>query len=143
MRRPVLFRAGSAAVLIALAFTITACASGAGSDATGIDPGSANDATQEEVVEILDEAVSGTGEERAFGASDDIVIQAVETTFEKNNARAEWSGSTLRVTMDGAVDAPTASIPCLAIESLLADGEDVILVLDDGELVCADRPGAS
>lgn len=94
-------------------------------------------------MEILNDALAGPATDgddgRAFGSSDETVILAVEKTFRSKNAKAEWAGSTLRVKMDGSADEPTASIPCLALEGLLADGEDAIIVFSDGDLICADR----
>lgn len=103
-----------------------------------------SDEAPQEVLDVLDDALAGPdadGDEgRVFGADDDIVIQAVEATFSDQNASAEWAGSTLRVTMDGSTEDIMAHIPCTAVEALLADGEDVVLVYDDGEFICADRP---
>lgn len=101
------------------------------------------DTAPEDVLDVLDDALAGPDDDghddRVFGATEDMVIQAVESTFESDNAKAEWAGSTLRVSMDGSADSPTASLPCMALEALLADGEDAVIVFSDGELVCADR----
>ena len=74
-----------------------------------------------------------------FGTSDDVVLQVIESTFSKANAKAGWSGETLRVRMGGSVEDPTSQTPCLALEALLVDGEVVVIDYDDGELICADR----
>lgn len=139
MRRSNLLRAASTTALLALVCATIACAA-----ETEAPSGSntSSETAPAEVIELLDEAIEGD-EDRAFEASDDTVIAAVESTLESSNASAEWAGSTLRVTLDGSADSPTASMPCLGIEALLADNEDVTLVFSDGELVCADRVTAN
>ena len=143
MRRSLFIRAGGIAALLGLVFATSACATNA-TDTS--DPSNGGGAAPTAVIEVSDESADGNAagddDGRAFGASDDIIITAVERTLERKNAKAEWAGSTLRVTMDGSAAAPTASLPCLGIETLLADGEDVTLVFSDGELICADRPTA-
>ena len=141
MRRSTRIRTRSTALILALAFATTACGSDSG---TAPDPGqSGSEAAPEEVLDVLEDALAGPDAEgndgRAFDSTDDAVIYAVERTFQSKNAKAEWAGSTLRVGMDGSVDEPTASIPCLALEALLADGEDAVIVFSDGDLICADR----
>lgn len=145
MRRSLFFRAGGIVALLGLMFATSACAP----DASGpADPNSGGGAAPTEIVEVVEnDGESGDGgaadnNGRAFGATDDMVITAVELTLSSKNAKAEWAGKTLRVTMDGSAAAPTASIPCLGVEALLEDGEDVTLVFSDGELICADRPTA-
>lgn len=132
------FRTGSAVAILALALSASACSSGSNEDPT---PGP--EAAPSEAVDVLDDALTGPdadGDEgRVFDANEDVVIEAVEQTFSDQNARATFSNGTLRVTMDGSLDDPTASIPCTALEALLADGEDAVIVYSDGELVCADR----
>lgn len=139
MRRSLFCRAGGIAALLGLMFATSACATDAAGPA---DPNSGGGAAPTEIVEVIENDNGADGNGRAFGASDDIVVTAVELTLSSKNAKAEWAGSTLRVTMDGSAAAPTASIPCLGIEALLEDGEDVTLVFSDGELICADRPTA-
>ncbi len=142
MRFSAALRPGGAAVILALACVITACAADPGTAPTPRQD-SVSEEAPEEVLDILADALAGPDSEgndgRAFGSSDDTVIFAVEKTFSSKNAKATWDGSTLRVAMDGSAEAPTASIPCLALEGLLADGEDAVIVFGDGELVCADR----
>lgn len=137
MTRSIVRRTAGITALFALLCATTACATDTEAQP---DPSNAGGVVPEEVHSQTEPAGN---EDRAFDASDDNVLLTVETTFESENARAEWAGSTLRVSMDGSVDAPTASLPCLAIEALLADGEDVTLVFSDGELVCADRATAN
>lgn len=139
MRRSNLLRAASTTALLALVCATSACAAEAEAPSGS---NTSSETAPAEVIELLDEAIEGD-EDRVFEASDDTVIAAVESTLESSNASAEWAGSTLRVTLDGSADSPTASMPCLGIEALLADNEDVTLVFSDGELVCADRVTAN
>lgn len=126
---------GTAAIL-ALALCVTGCAAEQAPPSGGIS----NEAP-EDVLEVLQEAIAGPEgkDDRAFGTSDDAVLQVVEKTFKSSSARAEWSGSTLRVSMDGSAQSPGRTIPCLALEALLTDGEEAVIVYDDGEVKCADR----
>lgn len=111
-----------------------------GDDAPAAQGGEDSEAAPEEVLDILDDALAGPdadGDEgRVFGASDDVVITAVESTFKSANAKAEWAGSTLRVSMDGSVDDVAAVINCTALNALLADGENAVQVFSDGEHEC-------
>lgn len=77
---------------------------------------------------------------RAFGADDDVVIQAVEAALSSNDAQASWDGTTLRVEMSGSVDGPTAFLYCSTLDALLADDETGVFVYDDGEAACVDDP---
>lgn len=143
MHRPFALRVGTIATLVALVCVTTACSTDTDAHSASDNPG---ETAPKEALEAQEDGSSGAepdgNDERAFDASDDDVILTVESTFKSDNARASWDGSTLRVSMDGSADAPTASIPCLAIEALIADGEEVTLVFSDGELICADRASA-
>lgn len=82
---------------------------------------------------------TGTGDAdssgRAFGASDDAIVQAVVTATPADSA--EWRGDTLWVTFtDGSVDDPTVGGYCRVTAALLEDGEPVMLVYPDGEIDC-------
>lgn len=125
-------------ILAALTLTFGAAGCAAGPE-NATDLGAAD--VQQEAMDVLGEALdSPDGKtERVFGASEDMVLTTVERTFEDENAKAEWSGSTLRVTMDGSIDSPMATLRCTAMEALLTDGESVVIVYDDGEIICADR----
>lgn len=156
MRTSTNSRARLVVAAIALAFVTTACGSDsesappadseAGAETavteTAPDANTDNDAASEDALEIIEDALAGPDEDgddgRAFGASDEIVIEAVEKTFSNNNAKAEWSGSTLRVSMDGSVEDLTGVISCPALEGLLADGEEAVIVFSDGEVACAE-----
>lgn len=126
-------RAASIAALVALMCVTSACAS---EPAESADPAPSNQTSPEETQPDAD---TNGDEDRAFASTDDAVIQAAETALKSQNAKAEWAGTTLRVTLDGSVDDPTAHLPCLGMEALVADDEDVTLVFSDGELICADR----
>ena len=135
----------AALAAVCLVGSLAACASG---PSAGVD--AAADAAQG-AIKAIEDAVAGPNDEgndegnddRAFGASDDMVIQAIEGALSSKNASASWDGSVLKVKMDGSAESLTASIPCLAVEALLADGESAVLVFSDGELICADRPQLS
>ncbi|MGF3057458.1 hypothetical protein [Microbacterium sp. YY-01] len=128
-----------------LAFTATGCAAEAPvSPKADADSGAVtSEQAPEEVVEVLNDALSGPDadgdDDRAFGATREMVIEAVEKTFKSKNARATWDDTILRVELDGSVDDPVASLPCSALEALLADGEAAVIVFEDGDLICADR----
>lgn len=151
MRASSVVKARLTVAAVALALLTSACSADSGStqdpapDADTQAPTAQDDtgAAPEDALEVLDDALAGPDEDgdddRVFDATQDMVVQAVESTFSSDNATAEWAGSTLRVSMDGSADDPTASIPCLALEALLADGEDAVIVFNDGELICADR----
>ncbi|MFB8386961.1 hypothetical protein ACFC3F_07460 [Microbacterium sp. NPDC055910] len=122
----------------------TACAADPDPDsAQSTDQGGTSQTSADEALDVITDAASGSDADgddgRAFGSSDDAVIQAVEITFSSKNGTAEWVGSTLRVTMDGSVGDPTAKTPCLALEAIIAAGEDATVVYGDGEIICADR----
>lgn len=168
MRASTTLRARLAVAAVSLAFVTTACGTdsdveeGSGTDILNEAPatqapaetkddapatqgGEDSEVAPEEVLDILDDALAGPDADgddgRAFGATDDMVITAVESTFEKYNAKAEWSGTTLRVSMDGSVDDVAAVINCTALNALLADGENAVEVFSDGELDCDDPYG--
>lgn len=132
-----------------LALLVAACSGGAdGDDASEPVPQQPDTQTvPQDVEDVLNDALEGPDADgddgRVFGASDDIVIESIETTFASENATAQWDGSTLRVTMDGSVDDPTATLPCSAINALLADGETSIISYDDGEVDCSDPHGGN
>lgn len=155
MRASSVFQARLFAAAAAIVLLTSACS--ADSDPTQ-DPASAadtqapaaqtdtnTDAAPEDVLEVLDDALAGPDadgdDDRVFGATEDMVIQAVESTFDKYNAKAEWAGTTLRVSMDGSVDDVAAAINCTALNALLADGENAVQVFGDGELDCDDPYG--
>lgn len=138
-----LFAAAAAVVLLTSACSADSdVEEGSGVDILNEEPATQtdSDAAPEDVLEVLDDALAGPdadGDEgRVFGASDDVVITAVESTFKSANAKAEWAGSTLRVSMDGSVDDVAAVINCTALNALLADGENAVQVFSDGEHEC-------
>ena len=159
MRTSTNSRARLVVAAIALAFVTTACGTSSDVDeapapdtnteaaAPAAEGGGGNEAAPEDVLEILDDALAGPDEDgddgRAFGATQDMVIQAVESTFDKYNAKAEWAGTTLRVSMDGSVDDVAAVLNCTALNALLADGENAVEVYSDGELDCDDPYGTN
>ena len=118
-----------------------------GDDAPAAQGGEDSEVAPEEVLDILDDALAGPDADgddgRVFGATDDMVITAVESTFDKYNAKAEWAGTTLRVSMDGSVDDVAAVLNCTALNALLADGENAVEVYSDGELDCDDPYGTN
>lgn len=149
MKYPITRIMVGAAAALTLALSVAGCAGDAGPDisvppadngvSAGDGSGDESDSEQR-AAEVISEALDGPDgkDERAFGASRDMVVTAVESTFKSNNAKAEWSDSTLRVAMDGSIEAPTSASPCLALEALLTDGEEAVIDYDDGEFRCAD-----
>lgn len=101
----------------------------------------ANPAAPTDADEITSEGSDAGNDGRAFDSGDDTIIQVIEQTFKSDNAVATWKDGVLHIALDGSAEAITAYIPCSAAETVLADGEEVILEYPDGEYVCAERPG--
>lgn len=133
MLRKNAFRVASFAALVAMISIASSCAA---KPTESTDSVSSNQSAPNETPS---DANTNRDEDRVFDSTDDAVIQVAETTLKSQNARAEWAGKTLRVMLDGSVDDATAHLPCLGMEALVADDEDVTLVFSDGDLICADR----
>lgn len=141
---------GMRALSIAAAFSLVLAATGC---ASGEEPGAAAPTTPaqeatggqgvDEAIDALNDALDGpSGDERVFDTADDTVLIVVETVLASDNAKARWDGSTLRVALDSSMADVIASTPCLALESLLKEGEDAVIEYQDGDYACADRHNA-
>lgn len=91
--------------------------------------------------EAVGEALEGPdgADGRAFDVDRDQAREVIETTFASQDAKATWDGTTLRVELDGEAGTPVAHLPCRAVEAVLEEGEEAVLVYPDGELRCADE----
>ncbi len=83
---------------------------------------------------------SGSSEQgndgRAFDSTDDAVIIAVTAALKADDVK--WEGKTLKAYFnEGSVDDPTATIGCLAMQTLIADDEVSFVVYPDGEFDCS------
>ena len=84
-----------ALALIALVLGAAGCTAGDGEQPDGAADevpqtgGSSEDASQE-TLDVLNDALAGPEgkDERVFGTSDDVVLQVIESTFSKANAKA-------------------------------------------------------
>jgi hypothetical protein len=75
---------------------------------------------------------------RAFDSTDDAVITAVMAALKPD--RAEWHGSSLKAYFtEGSVNDPTASIGCLALQTIIAEDETGFMVYPDGEFDCSTK----
>ncbi len=146
-----------AAAAIMLTLGLAACAADAPADpgrtAAAADTADADDAAgaadaadAADVADAADAAAegsaggaSGAPGGRAFDASRGAVIKTIEIAFKSKNASATWNGDVLEVSLDGKADTVTASIPCRAVEAVIADGESVVLVYPDGTVDCAEH----
>lgn len=115
-----------------LSLGLTACSPGSGTEQAS------NTETTQPGAAAEDAATrdSEGNDDRAFNSTDDAVIIAVETAMKAQNAKAEWSGSTLRVSLDGSADDPTAGLFCSTLDAVLADSESGVFVYADGEIPC-------
>ena len=143
MRSSKVFRAGGAAAILALTLVLAGCG-------TSGAPDNEKQQTQSQVgqeqatadaAKIMQEGLKGQEgkDERVFGTSRDDVLSVVETTFSTKNAKAQWDRDVVRVELDGSAEGASASIPCMAIEALLTDGEEAVLNYSDGEFRCSER----
>lgn len=134
-------RAGGAALVLALALAVTGCGSDNSADSAPPANAPADQQDGDAAKKIIIEGAKGPDgkEERVFGIDEDQVVETVEQTLQSQNAKASWDGTTMRVELDGSTEDITAGIPCSAVEALLKDGEEAVLVYGDGEVRCADR----
>ena len=114
------------AVLAVLALSLTGCS---GDDTSDASPSTVSDAEAAEA--------SGGNPDRAFGSTDDAVIEAVSKALDPQ--KAEWDGKTLRVYVEGSIDDPTAGLNCITLNTLIADDEQGVFVYADGEFDCEQR----
>ena len=75
---------------------------------------------------------------RAFGATDDMVIETLNQVMDVDDV--SWDGSQVQLTFaEGSIDDSGAWTPCISAGAVLSDDETVVLRYPDGELDCEKR----
>ncbi|GAB3597822.1 hypothetical protein CFAEC_11210 [Corynebacterium faecale] len=125
--RKVRLSVGALAV-VPLLFAMAGCGSDDSSGSEGV-------AVDEPAITTEVQA-AGPGE-YVFGAERDQMLEAVERTYQSDNASATWEGDTMVVTVDG--DA-TESVPvfsmCRVLTMLLNEDDLVVLQYPNGRVDC-------
>ena|SRR5690554_3141920 len=116
-----------AAAALMMVLGLAGCSTGADTTPVAAPDGSSSDGATG-----ADEGNDG----RAFDSTDDAVITAVKAALKPDDVK--WEGKTLKAYFnEGSVDDPTASIGCLAMQSVIAEDEVGFMVYSDGELDCS------
>lgn len=124
--------------VVPLLFTIAGCGSDdlSGSEGVAVDGPAI---TTEVQADGGGTAVTAGPGEYVFGAEREHMIEAVERTYQSDNASAAWEGDTMVITVDGDATelVPVVSM-CRVLTMLLNEEDLVVLQYPNGRVDCGE-----
>lgn len=88
--------------------------------------------------EPTEPAEEGDGD-YVFGLERDNMVEVIETTYEKRNAKARWEGDVFVVALEGDAEEDMAGFSdCRVLTQLLNEGDEVTIEYPNGNIECSD-----
>lgn len=113
---------------------VGACgSSGGSSDGAGAADGQAG---ASEAAEVIVEGVTGDRDGRAFGADDEMIERALNSTLKPDEVR--WTDAGVTLVFDRPAKTAELRLNCTTAASVLADDEQVTVIYSDQEVDCTE-----
>lgn len=134
-------------ITLGLLLTFSACSGEDDEKAVEKTPASTTAADTDATADTADDDGAGPLTEAEVNALDealqdrDIVLPALESALSSSNAKGNWQGDVLTMSLDGDVDELTDKFSkCRIVGNFLEEGDTLILAYPNGSVDCADIP---